>query len=318
MSAVAAMLLLPSAVRAEGIDDTSRAQLLFDAAKKLAQAGEWAEACTMFAESKKAESGVGVTLHLADCYEHTGRPASAKAQFLEAEQVARARGDTRRADLAHTRAVALEPRVNHLVVVASGGPRPDGWTVQLDDVRLTAEQLNLPLSVDPGDHVVTIQAIGQPTRVFRMHLDDAHPGAEVHADEPPAAALAATPSDRAPEAPPPATPALTSPGGKGAAPSLRLPIALSLGAVAVAGAGAGAYFLIRRDELSRHGCSCDPSLENEASAAADIAFIAGGAALVSSVVVLLVAPEPPPTKTGWQWGPVFDRNGVGAILRTRF
>jgi hypothetical protein len=101
-----------------------RAQALFEAAKQLRDAGQVADACPMFAESKELAPGVGITLYLADCYERAGRPASALDQFRQAETLARERGDDKRAAVAHERARALEPRLEHPAPAASPAPLP--------------------------------------------------------------------------------------------------------------------------------------------------------------------------------------------------
>src|SRR5258708_3956605 len=84
----------------------ARADTLFTAAKQLRAGGQVADACPMFAESKRLAPAVGVTLYLADCYERLGRTASAWDQFRDAERLAHERGDEKRASVAHGRAQA--------------------------------------------------------------------------------------------------------------------------------------------------------------------------------------------------------------------
>lgn len=88
--------------------ELARADALFRAAQQLRASGDYVDACPKFAETQRLVLGVGVTLYLADCYEHLGLPARAYTEFRRAERLARERHDSR-AEVAHLRAVALEP-----------------------------------------------------------------------------------------------------------------------------------------------------------------------------------------------------------------
>src|SRR5258708_7761282 len=85
--------LSPSRSLAQPPPDEARADTLFTAAKQLRDGGQVADACPMFAESKRLAPAVGVTLYLADCYERLGRTASAWGQFPDPRGLARARRD---------------------------------------------------------------------------------------------------------------------------------------------------------------------------------------------------------------------------------
>jgi hypothetical protein len=99
----------PAMARAQTSSE-ARADSLFNEARQLRKQGQYAEACSKFAQSKELAPGVGVSLHLADCYEHIGRMDSAWREFQSAEKAARELGDTR-AEVAHTRAKALEAKI---------------------------------------------------------------------------------------------------------------------------------------------------------------------------------------------------------------
>src|ERR1700712_5045212 len=70
--------------------DAVTAEALFDEAKKLAAAGDFAKACPMFAEANRLDRGAGTLLHLADCYEKNRQSASAWATYKEAASAAQA------------------------------------------------------------------------------------------------------------------------------------------------------------------------------------------------------------------------------------
>src|SRR5690349_20750961 len=72
------------------------ARQAFMEGRKLAQAGDYAAACPKFEESLRLEVGVGPQFNLADCWEHIGRTASARALFLGAAASAKAVGQADR------------------------------------------------------------------------------------------------------------------------------------------------------------------------------------------------------------------------------
>ncbi|HXX70446.1 MAG TPA: hypothetical protein VEK07_24910 [Polyangiaceae bacterium] len=280
-SAFALAALLPvRAVAADSAED-AHAQTLFEAAMQLQKSGQIADACPMFAQSNRLAPGVGVSLHLADCYEHLGRTASAWSQFRAAERMARARGDVRRADLAHERALALAPNLDRLTVTTGAGPH-EGWHVVVDGAVLPADRWNTPLAVDPGDHLVLVQAPGRPGLPRRVHVDASHPTVLVNADElapvpvaaaSPVAGAAQVPAVGAPTEATPAT--VTTPAQ---APAVGAPAAS--GAVAnaspapavVAPAGGPAV----ASPPTAAGSTPSPSPEPNESSAHDVTAPAGG------------------------------------------
>jgi hypothetical protein len=325
VSALAVGALASDPVWAASPADVARAQVLFEAAKGLQDSGQVADACPMFAESKRLAPGVGVTLHLADCYQRVGRPASAWSQFREAEQVARARGDDTRAVLAHRRAEALVPQLDRLTVSTSAGLR-DGSQISVDGVALPPNRLNAALAVDPGDHAVTIQSPGQAPRTMLVHLDAVKPMAIVSLDEAPPTAsppIVSAPPPPAVAAPvPPVEPVTPEPAVPSPAPipdgsRRRLAAEVALVGAGAIGAGFGTFFLVRRSQLSNHGEPSDPTLAHEASVAATVSFVAAGAALTSALVVYLAGQARLP-QTGWVVAPVPLAGGAGALVRASF
>jgi tetratricopeptide (TPR) repeat protein len=167
---------------APGPDDIAQADSLFDAARALSSAGDVADACPKFAESRRLVPGVGIALYLADCYERIGRYASAQRAFLEAEKLARARDD-KRAEVASARAKVLEPKVNHVIVDLPRAP-PEGATgmqVELDGAYVPTESWGVALPVDPGDHLVVVGGAGAAPRLFMLRVDASNPSATLSA-----------------------------------------------------------------------------------------------------------------------------------------
>jgi serine/threonine-protein kinase len=99
--------LTTSVARAEPNPDGARAEALFEEAKVLRGAGRITEACAHFEESRRLDEGIGVTLYLADCYEHAGDLPRAVTEFRRAEALASVHGD-KRAAVARRRAEAVE------------------------------------------------------------------------------------------------------------------------------------------------------------------------------------------------------------------
>jgi hypothetical protein len=137
-----ALVLLPELALAQG--DTKRADALFDEGLKLLDAGRIAEACDRLSESRKIESGIGVTLYLADCEERRGHWIAARALYREGESLAEAKHDGR-AKNAHDRAEALTAKMPSLRVHVTGNP-----AIEIDGDTSDTE----PHELDPGRHVV--------------------------------------------------------------------------------------------------------------------------------------------------------------------
>src|SRR5262245_57364431 len=89
-SALSLALLAPSAARAQSASDPATARVLFAEGRKLLAAKNYAEACPKFEESLRLDSGIGAMYNLADCWEKSGRTASAWAMFLDTAAAARA------------------------------------------------------------------------------------------------------------------------------------------------------------------------------------------------------------------------------------
>ena len=106
-AAAAVTVCLATGVARADSKTEARAEALFQEAKALRAAGRYPEACAEFEASRRLDEGIGVTLYLADCYEHEGDRRRALSEFRRAEALAVARGDPRAA-VAHQRAEALD------------------------------------------------------------------------------------------------------------------------------------------------------------------------------------------------------------------
>jgi hypothetical protein len=346
LGALAALTLAAPPARAQSRDDVARAEALFNAAKALTDAGQYADACAKFAESKRLAPGIGVTLYLADCYERIGRTASAWTEFRSAEGLARARND-KRAEVARGHAQALEPRLERLTVLVGPTVPRAGLQVMRDGTPVPSEELGLAVAVDPGDHAVVVTTPGHASQTFTAHVGPENPNATIRIDrldEPPSSAgeaggahagTTAAPPPIGTTAPPPATTGLPElppvpPPQDGAA--ARRWIGLGVGAVGIVGVGVGATFgllaKVKLDQSNGGGCDatsdrCTPAgfpMRKDAASAAmvsNVSFAAGAVLLAAGIVLYLTAPKPTPAM-GVVVTPAPVAGGGGAMVRATF
>jgi hypothetical protein len=156
------LLAVPSVAHA---NDSVAAQTLFDEAKQLMTEGHYTAACPKFAESQQADPGLGTQFHLADCWQHVGRLASAWALFRDVESQAHTRGETSRERVAHDRAAALEPFLPRLLILPHQGDPTQGLSIMRDGAEIGREQWGVAVPIDPGTHSVAVYVSGkQPDR----------------------------------------------------------------------------------------------------------------------------------------------------------
>jgi hypothetical protein len=107
--AVAMTIALPTSIaHAQSADDKAAAIRLYGEAQSLMDRQDYDGACAKYAESLRLDQGVGVMLHLADCYEKQGKLASAWEMFGEAGDLATKQKDDERVTVAKKHAAALE------------------------------------------------------------------------------------------------------------------------------------------------------------------------------------------------------------------
>src|SRR5262249_7541698 len=148
-----------------------------------------------FLASFERDPKPGAALNLADCYEKTGRTASAWARFDEAATLAQRAGQARREEYARRHAAALEPLLSRLAVAA---PRAAaGLGAPRDGALLAAAAWGAPAPVDPGKHVIEARAAGK--KPWSTTVEVSAGGALVRVEVPALEDLAVAP------APPPPT-----------------------------------------------------------------------------------------------------------------
>jgi hypothetical protein len=305
---LAALVIAPPA-KADGSGEKAAAEELFDQARQLMVQNRYGEACPKLVESLRLDPGVGTRLFLADCYEKSGRTASAWAEFREAAASAGQQHDGRAA-VAQRRAAALESRLSRLVIVVGPDASIPGLEVRRDGVIVPAAEVGMAIPVDPGIHAVQASAAAHATWSTTVQLPTS--AGSVSVTIPLLAAATSPDAPAASGAPPPATATGSAaelpatPPEAPAATSTQRTVGIAIGAAGVVGIAFGAFAGLHA--LSTYNAAtssgeCLPDNECNAAgkqarsdasgwaAASTVAFGVGAAALVGGAVLYFTSPS---------------------------
>lgn len=311
---VAALLIAPAPAAAESAADQAKAEALFAEGRRLLTAARFAEACPKFAESQRLDPAIGTLLNLGDCYEKTGRTASAWSVFQDAVEMARVAKDTARGRAAKERAKALEVHLVKLTIQVPAASVTAGLLVKRDGVTVERSGWGAATPMDPGWHAIEATAPGKRRWMLPVTIDAARAATSITV--PP---LEDLPADG---------------GASGAEPAgraQRLAGGILFG-TGVAALGAGAIFtglaVAKNDESAAHchGNRCDTlgvELRDDAlghARASTVAVVAGLAVITGGVVVWLTAPTSPkkPILTGIYAAPTIGPAPLGLTLGGAF
>jgi hypothetical protein len=313
--ALFASLALLSGVAHAQERDPAAAQALFDQARDLSRQGKFAEACPKFQESNRLDPGIGTQFNLADCYEQSGRVASAWAAFLEVASQARATGQSDREKAATKRADKLQTRLPRLVVNVPEGSKTPGLEIRRNGMLVGSAQWGTPVAVDPGEIELSASAPGKQTLRQTLRVEE---GKTATYSLPALAqgeggAVAPTPASPTPAATPATPTPASAPASSTSAPAHdsaaskghgNTALVLGLAGVGVVGLGVGTVFAVMAkgkandskgycNATSPNKCSdTGVGIRNEAiekGNVATVASIAGGAALVGAGIVWLLS-----------------------------
>jgi hypothetical protein len=306
---------------AQTVADKAAAEGLFDQGRSAMQEGDFAKACGLLERSQHIDPAVGTLLYLAECYEKSGRTASAWATFREAADAAMAAKDPQRARTGRERSQRLEPMLSRLTIqVAPETQQLPGLTVDRRDKPIQPALFNVAVPTDPGEYTITASAPGYepmtltiavPERAGRVSVTipalrkSAEPdkGATATATSgSPAGSLGTSrPAGAADASGAAITPSTTSTEMHS---SGQRTMGLIVGVAGVVGVGIGTYFGLRafskygdaKDLCPSTGCTSaeGPTLKDEATnaaTAANIAFGVGLVALAGGAVLYLTAPS---------------------------
>ncbi|MEJ7728695.1 MAG: hypothetical protein WKG00_05725 [Polyangiaceae bacterium] len=176
-AAVLATMRVPVA-RAQAAPDATTALAMFNRAKELAALDKLDEACPMFEEVVRIEPrATGGRLHLADCYERTGRFASARTAYALAADAAAAANQSERVELARSKMRELAPKVPELTItVGAEAQALVGLEVKRNGVIVGNAQWGMGVPVDPGSHTVSAAAMGRKPWAVSIHLEPGQKG----------------------------------------------------------------------------------------------------------------------------------------------
>jgi hypothetical protein len=302
-AATALLVILASAQPASAAP--REAQERFDEGRALVKAGHPQEAIPKFLASIAAEPTLAALLNVADCYERTGKLASARTRFKQAQALAKEK-DALRADEARKRVELLDARVSTLTLVPPA--RGSAARVWLDGVEVPSSEWGSPGPLDAGAHEVVVLdgATGKRrTSTVDVPGDAAHATFAIALDDPPAAATVVAPPvapDRPSPAPPPAS---SSRGTIGLIIGATGVVALGVGAVTgIVALGASSDLKSACPTYPR--CSADrrdefTSLDDRARTMGTVSTVTilGGAVLVvAGAVLYLTAPKASSSSSG--------------------
>jgi len=295
--------------------DVSEAERLFAEAQKLRAEGRFELACVKLEQSLKADWALGSLLYLADCYERTGRLASANEKFRQAQIDAVAAGDMQRVALATQAMQALEPRLAKLQLIVD----EIGAEIMLDGRPLPRAMWE-GVAVDPGEHEVTLLLPGGRPIARRVRAPAEGQTARIELGPPPA------PPPARPLPPPSPAPS----GEPEPAPGLADThiAAIAMGAFAVAGTAIGTALIVHAKstyDASAEFCTLDDFCEDQGLAArneardlatgATIAYAGAGAAAAAMIALLVAGATHEESTVGVAPGPP---GAFGVALRARW
>jgi len=334
-------LLLTGHARAEAsAAQKAAAESLFDDGLKAMKSGRFVDACPKLEESERIDPGIGTLLYLGECYEKTGRTASAWATFREAASSAQARGESDRARIAAARADRLQAGLSKLTVQVAPETRAlPGLRITRDNTVVESSLFGIAIPVDPGKyHLVASADAYEPFEAdVEVGTSADSKAVAVPALKPSAKASSVVPA-AATNAPAAVSPATTStpnaappsPAPHEAGSNGRRTAALVTGAIGVVGLGIGSYFGVRAisknsnaESYCPRGDRCDDprgvSLTNDAkhaAVAANIAISVGAAFVVGGVVLYLTSE--PKKEARLQLHPLLSRDVAGVGLGGAF
>jgi hypothetical protein len=162
------VLVTPSLAHA----DESAAETYFQEGLSAMKRGDYPAACEAFAESNRQDPSPGTQINLAVCFEKQKKWVSAWTWYRSAVGLAQQRGQKERETIADDAAKRLKPML-HYVVVSIKEPLTD-LVVKRDgtDVAIALAGREVPLPVDPGEHVIDVSARGKMPYSRRFTVAD--------------------------------------------------------------------------------------------------------------------------------------------------
>jgi serine/threonine-protein kinase len=160
LPALMTFALAGSAFAEPSSGEKAAAEALFQKGVELMAAGKAVEACEKFDGSQQLDPALGTILRLADCYERTGKTASAWALFQQAAATATAQGQSERNKIAAERANSVAQRLSRVQLTVDTRAGKEGLLVKLNGKAIPAASWDAALPVDPGLQTIEVSAPG--------------------------------------------------------------------------------------------------------------------------------------------------------------
>jgi len=164
VAVLGAALFVAPAARAQSSDaeKIAAAQALYDEAVALMDAKDFPRACPKLEEAARlVPEGIGAKLTLAECYEETGKLASAWSQYSISASMAERAGQKERAKQAASKAEALKGRLARLTIEVPDAVRAiPKLTITRGGSVVGEAQWGTSLPVDVGSHEIVVTAPG--------------------------------------------------------------------------------------------------------------------------------------------------------------
>ncbi len=298
--AFAAVWLAERPAGADDAPDAVEASRLFEHARVLMDAGRYAEACPLFAESEALEAHVGTISNLAYCYENIGRTASAWKWWLEAAVAYSARGRLDEAQVARGRAAQLEPRLARITVTVDLPDEQPSLDVRIDGEPLPKARWNTAAPLDPGAHVVEARAPGRQRWSITVDVRGEH------APEVTVPVLEEVP-DRS------WTKKAAWAIGAGGVAAVAVGLGFGGGAI-VAHSREGPYCSASVSTNCAGDAFAEQSQMKSDATIAEVAFAVGGGALVAAAVLWFLPSGQPAPVRGLTWRPSVARDGASLSI----
>lgn len=168
-------------------DKVAAAQALYDEAVVAMDAKDYAKACPKLAEAVRlVPEGIGAKLTLAECFEASGKLASAWSQYAVAASMADRAGQKERAASASARANDLKGKLAYLTIevprTVSAIPKV---SITRGDVQVGEGQWFTPLPIDVGTYEIVVTAPGYKQWMQQIVIAKDGESAKIRVEAPP-------------------------------------------------------------------------------------------------------------------------------------
>lgn len=308
--------------RADEASSVAAATVLFDDAISLMDSGRADLACPKLARSHALAPSGGTLLALGECYEKTGKTASAWLAFREAATRAAGAGKTDAEALALQRASQLAGSLRRLTVsVSPAAKRTPGLEVKRDGVTLKDAELGVAVPVDPGPHAIEAEA---PNAERWSKVVSPESGQSVEVTIPPLAQEGeAIPAavEPARSVPTPDVPVTIESDTTGRSQRVAGLVVAGVGVASVVGSGIlGLLAKSANDDAAANHCPNNPRCDAEGvrltddakakALASTVLFVIGATGLVTGGALFFTAPRP--AASSLHVAPTWGARGIGA------